>query len=92
MRKVVNDEGWIGAEGRAHDDRVIGAALAHQGWVTWLQPRLKRQGLTLAEAAKQDEHGGVEPFHRLVTNYLKKQKIAVPGTMMDPDRQREGQV
>jgi hypothetical protein len=78
MRKVVNDEGWIGAEGRAHDDRVIGAALAHQGWVTWLQPRLKRQGLTLAEAAKQDEHGGVEPFHRLVTNFLKKQNIAVP--------------
>jgi hypothetical protein len=39
---------------------------------------LKRQGLTLAEAAKQDEHGGVEPFHRLVTNFLKKQNIAVP--------------
>jgi hypothetical protein len=79
MRGVINDEGWIGAEGRKKDDRVVGAALAYQGWNNWLQPRLKNQGLTLAEALRADANGGVEPFHRLVKNFLKKQNIDVPG-------------
>ena len=40
MRRIVNDEGHIGGEGRAKDDRVIGAgqALAYQAWSSWCQP------------------------------------------------------
>ena len=35
MRKIINDEGHIGGEGRAKDDRVMGAALAYQAWNMW---------------------------------------------------------
>ena len=78
MRRVVNDQGWIGAEGRDKDDRVIGAALAYQGWNTWLQPKLKSLGLTVARSKQIDERGGTAPVDRLIRNFLKKQNIAVP--------------
>jgi hypothetical protein len=78
MRRVINDQGWIGAEGRDKDDRVIGAALAYQGWNTWLQPKLKSQGLTVERSKQIDARGGTEPVDRLIRSFLKKQNIAVP--------------
>ena len=84
MRRVINDEGWIGAEGHAKDDRVIAAALAYQGWNTWLQPKLKPLGLTAERSATVDERGGVEPIDRLIRGFLKKQNIGVPDTVMAP--------
>jgi hypothetical protein len=83
MRRVVNDEGWIGAEGHAKDDRVVAAALAYQGWNNWLQPKLKALGLTVARAQQQDDNGGVEPINRLIVKFLKKQNIAVPATVTE---------
>lgn len=77
MRRIVNDEGQIGGEGRAKDDRVIGAALAYQAWNMWVQPRCKAQGLTLANSQAIDARGGTEPVDRLIINFLKKQNIAV---------------
>jgi hypothetical protein len=78
MRRIVNDEGHIGAEGRAKDDRVMGAALAYQGWNMWVQPRLKAMNLTLARSAEIDERGGTQPVDRLIGNYLKRMNISVP--------------
>jgi hypothetical protein len=78
MRRIINDEGHIGAEGRAKDDRVMGAALAYQAWNMWVQPRVKAAGLSLAKSKEIDERGGTEPVDRLIANYLKKVNISVP--------------
>ena len=78
MRRIVNDEGHIGAEGRSKDDRVVGAALAYQAWNMWAQPKVKAMGLTMARAAEIDERGGTEPVDRLIVNYLKRVNISVP--------------
>jgi hypothetical protein len=87
MRRVINDEGWIGAEGHAKDDRVIAAALAYQGWNTWLQPKLKSQGLTLERSKQIDARGGTEPVDRLIRNFLKKQNIGVPANLEEELRE-----
>lgn len=78
MRRIVNDEGHIGGEGRSKDDRVIGAALAYQAWNVWTQPKVKALGLTYARSQEIDEKGGTEPVDRLILNYLRKQNIKVP--------------
>jgi hypothetical protein len=78
MRKIVNDEGHIGGEGRAKDDRVMGAALAYQAWNMWGQPLVKNMGLTMARSLEIDERGGTEPVDRLIVNFLRKQQIKVP--------------
>ncbi len=78
MRRIVNDEGQIGGQGRAKDDRVIGAALAYQGFNLWCQPKLKSMGLSMARAAEVDARGGTEPVDRLIVNYLKRVNISVP--------------
>lgn len=78
MRRIVNDDGHIGAEGRAKDDRVMAAALAYQAWNVFVQPRVKSQGLTLARSTDIDERGGTEPVDRLITNFLRRVNITVP--------------
>jgi Terminase large subunit, T4likevirus-type, N-terminal len=78
MRRIVNDEGHIGAEGRAKDDRVMAAALAYQGWNSWAQPRLRGMGMTLSKSLEVDEKGGTEPVDRLIVNFMKKMNIDVP--------------
>jgi hypothetical protein len=78
MRRIVNDEGYIGGEGRAKDDRVMAAAMAYQGYNMFAQPLLKAMGLTRARAAEIDERGGTEPVDRLIVNFLRKQNIKVP--------------
>ena len=78
MRRIVNDDGHIGGEGRAKDDRVMAAALAYQGWNNWCQPRMRAMNMTLARANEVDQRGGTEPVDRLIANYLKKVNISVP--------------
>jgi hypothetical protein len=80
MRHIVNDDGHIGGEGRSKDDRVMAAALAYQGWNLYGQPKLSGMGLTMARAAEIDERGGTEPVDRLIVNFMRRQKIAVPTT------------
>ena len=77
MRKIINDEGHIGGEGRSKDDRVIGSALAYQAWNLYGQPLVKNMGLTLARSTEIDERGGTEPVDRLIVNFLRKQNIKV---------------
>jgi len=77
MRRIVNDDGHIGAEGSAKDDRVIGAALAYQAFCTWVQPRMRAQGMSLAKAGEIEEKGGTPPVERVITQYLKRMNITV---------------
>jgi hypothetical protein len=77
MKRIVNDEGSIGAEGRSKDDRVIGAALAYQGWNTWVQPKVKALGLTQKKSGEVEEKGGTPPVERIITAYLKRMNITV---------------
>ncbi len=78
MRRIVNDEGHIGGEGRSKDDRVMAAAMAYQGWSSYGQPRCKALGLTYQRSLEIDERGGTEPVDRLIVNFLRKQNIKVP--------------
>lgn len=77
MRRIVNDEGWIGAEGKGKDDRVMAAALAYQAWNTWVQPKVKALGLSLARSGEIEEKGGTPPTARLIQGYLKRMNIQV---------------
>ena len=78
MRRIVNDGGTIGAEGRSKDDRVMAAALAYQAWNTWVQPRVKGLGLTMAKSSEIEEKGGTPPTERIIQGYLKRMNISVP--------------
>jgi hypothetical protein len=78
MRRIVNDEGQIGGEGRAKDDRVMAAAIAYQGFNMYAMPLLKAMGMTLARATEIDIRGGTEPVDRLIVNYLRRSNIKVP--------------
>lgn len=78
MTAIVNDDGYIAAQGRGKDDRVMAAGLAYQAWNTWIQPRLKAQGLSLEQSHKIEERGGIEPMERAISNYLKRINITVP--------------
>jgi hypothetical protein len=77
MRRIVNEGGSIGAEGRSKDDRVMGAALAHQAWNTWIQPKVKALGLTMERSSDIEAKGGTPPLDRIIMGYLKRANITV---------------
>jgi hypothetical protein len=78
MRQVVNDEGHIAAQGGGNDDRVVAAALAHEVWRKWLQPKLKGMHMTRARSAQIEASGEDQPINKLVLNWLRKSNIEVP--------------
>jgi hypothetical protein len=79
MRRIVNDEGYIGAEGAHKDDRVIAAALAHESWYRWQWKRLRGLAHTRERAHAIEKAGGEKPVDKLMMNYLRRHQIAVPG-------------
>jgi terminase large subunit-like protein len=78
MRRVVNNDGNVEAEGRSKDDRVMAGALAYQAWNTWVQPRCKAAGLTMAKSMEIETKGGVPPTERIIQEYLRRMGITVP--------------
>jgi hypothetical protein len=78
MRRLVNDDGSIEADGGGNDDRVVTAAMAHECWRKWLQPMLIGMRMTRARALQNDERGGDEPIDKLISNYLRRSNISVP--------------
>lgn len=46
MKTVINDGGWIGAEGRGKDDKVLALAQAYRGYDDWERARLNAEGRT----------------------------------------------
>jgi len=79
MRRIVNDEGHIAAEGAHKDDRVMAAALAHENWQRWMWQRLRGMAHTRARVAMIEQAGGEKPLDKLMINYLRKHQIMVPG-------------
>ena len=73
MKTIVRENGFIGAPGRAKDDRVIAAALACVAYAEQVQPRLIAQRLT-REVSQQMQDKSAEELSTAtnVSNYLKR--------------------
>lgn len=79
MKSVVNDDGHIGADGRAKDDRVMAAALASIYWRQWVQPKMKAQGLTYERVMQNQVTGGPDLAQKMAIDYLRRARILMPG-------------
>ena len=79
MKNIVREDGFIGAPGRAKDDRVIAAALATVAYAEQVQPRLIAARIT-REVNKAQEDMTPEQISvgRNVSDYLKR--IGMYGT------------
>jgi len=72
MKGIVRENGFIGAPGRAKDDRVIASALATIAWAEQVQPRLVAMRLSKAMSLKQDDYTPEQiAVGKNVSNYLK---------------------
>ena len=72
MKSIVREDGFIGAPGRAKDDRVIAAALAVIAWAEQVQPRLVGMRLSKEMSIKQDQYTPEQlAVGKNVSNYLK---------------------
>jgi hypothetical protein len=73
MKTIVREDGFIGAPGRAKDDRVIACALAAVAYAEQVQPRLIMQKITREVSHKQEEYTPEQvAVGRNVSDYLKK--------------------
>src|SRR5215469_5077914 len=79
MKGIILEAGVIHGEGRKKDDRVIAAALAHEMWRRWIQPRLFNSGLTYAAVNKHDVVGGPSQVEKIAIDYLRRARILAPG-------------
>jgi hypothetical protein len=77
MRTIVTDGSKIAGEGNAKDDRVIAAALAHEAWRRWVQPKLRNMGLTFERAYMEAIGAGPNMAQKIAIDYLKSQRIIV---------------
>lgn len=77
MKTIVVDGGHIAAEGTHKDDRVMAAALAHEAWRKWMQPKLRNMGLTFERAYMESIGAGPDQAQRMALNYLQSQKIVL---------------
>ena len=73
MKTIVRESGFIGAPGRAKDDRVIAAALACVAYAEQVQPRLIAAKLTREISAMKEMRSAEELSTATnVSNYLKR--------------------
>jgi hypothetical protein len=79
MKGVILEGGVIHGEGRKKDDRVIAAALAHEMWRRWIQPRLHAGGLTYASVMANDVKGPPSKAESIAIDYLRRARILAPG-------------
>lgn len=75
MGGIRNEDGEIGAKGRAKDDRVIAAALAVVHWWDWIKERLRRSNYTYDMARKLEARDSKPPIEDVVMNYLKGVRV-----------------
>jgi len=79
MKNIVREDGFIGAPGRAKDDRVIASALATVAYAEQVQPRLIAARITRDVNKAQEEMSPEEiAVGRNVSDYLKR--IGMYGT------------
>lgn len=73
MKSIVREDGFIGAPGRAKDDRVIATALATVAYAEQVQPRLIAQRLTRNVSQAQEDFTPEQvAVGRNVSDYLKR--------------------
>ena len=73
MKNIVREDGFIGAPGRAKDDRVIASALACVAFAEQVQPRLIAARITReVNKAQEDMSPGEISVGRNVSEYLKR--------------------
>jgi hypothetical protein len=73
MKTIVREDGFIGAPGRAKDDRVIACALATVAWAEQVQPRLIMAKITREISHKQEDFTPEQvAVGRNVSDYLKR--------------------
>jgi len=73
MKTIVREDGFIGAPGRAKDDRVIAAALACVAYAEQVQPRLISARITREVSKSQEDYTPEQiSVGRNVSDYLKK--------------------
>ena len=84
MKGIILEAGSIRGEGRKKDDRVIAAALAHEMWRRWIQPRLFQMGLTYDAANKKDVVGAPSQVETIAIDYLRRARILAPGQTIGP--------
>ena len=73
MKTIVREDGFLGAPGRAKDDRVIACALAAVSYAEQVQPRLIMQKITREISQAQEEYTPEQvAVGRNVSDYLKK--------------------
>jgi hypothetical protein len=77
MKTIVIKDGNIQAEGSNKDDRVMAAALAHEAWRRWVQPKLRNMGLTFERAYMETIGAGPDAAQRIGIDYLRSQKIMI---------------
>jgi len=77
MRKVINSDGHIAAEGRGNDDRFIAGALAYECYNKWMRQKLINNNMTRAHAEVVEANGGESQMFKIVTNFLKRANIKV---------------
>jgi len=77
MRRIVNDEGHIAAEGGGNDDRVIAAALAYEAYDKWMRRRMTGMQMTRAHSAVIEANGGESQVFRMVNSFLRRANISV---------------
>lgn len=75
MGGIRDENGEIGAKGRAKDDRAIAAALAVVHWWDWVRDRLRRSNYTWDMAKKLEARDARVPVEDVVLNYLKGAKV-----------------
>ena len=78
MRQVTNNQGVIGAEGRAKDDRVIAGGLAHWVWAQNLKTGLMANKLTYENVQRRQNSltPNMNTVQSAVANFLKRSHIA----------------
>jgi len=73
MKTIVREDGFIGAPGRAKDDRVIASALAVVAFAEQVQPRLIAARITREVSKSQEDYTAEQlSVGRNVSDYLKK--------------------
>jgi hypothetical protein len=75
MRRIINDGGYISAEGAAKDDRVIAGALAWEAYNRYLRTRLMNMRMTKEHNETIEKNNGESQMNRIITGYLRRQKI-----------------
>jgi hypothetical protein len=80
FRNIHRNGDQIGGEGRAKDDRVVALCIATVAWNDWVMHEMQANGRTFAREQRGPEVAKVyNAAERSVINYLKENKIRVPG-------------